>query len=73
MAPMTRTNITLDDHTIKLIAHISDSTGASKSEIIRRGVVAYALQLTMQPLITGWSPAINPAKKKKNPNARKRG
>lgn len=45
MSPMTRTNITLDDHTIRLIAEISTTTGASKSEIIRRGVVAYAEQV----------------------------
>lgn len=58
MSPMTRTNITLDEATIKLIVAIATTTGASKSEIIRRGVLAYSAELSRQGLrITGTKPA----------------
>jgi hypothetical protein len=43
---MIRTNITLDAITVSRINEIANFTGASKSEIIRRGVLAYLRALT---------------------------
>ena len=45
MAAMIRTNITLDARTIGWLQMISTATGASKSEIVRRGVEAYMREM----------------------------
>ena len=41
MTPVTRKNVSLDEITIHAIEVLEHVTGASKSEIIRRGVQAY--------------------------------
>jgi hypothetical protein len=49
MTPVTRKNISVDELTIGMIDILEIVTGASQSEIIRRGVGAYWLE--MEPII----------------------
>ena len=48
MSPTERKNYSIDDATAKLIDAIGAATGAKNSEIVRRGVAAYAAQLEGQ-------------------------
>jgi hypothetical protein len=55
MTPVTRANISLDDFTIALLDLLHEHLGASRSEIIRRGVGQYFLQVEplLQELVDG--------------------
>lgn len=55
MTPVTRMTVTLDDQAVEILALLEKATGASKSELIRRGLVNhwFAMEKVIAHMLNG--------------------